>query len=386
VPNKAPLCCLEINILTGLRPPSQQRLEELFKQVDATAQFPFDLASNEDLKQKLIAAAEGDNRLKRSIEVAFDRITALKPAMEQARDRIFQGKKSVNNPHFVMSMGGGGSGKSGAAKLAGVLSGNNYVEASLDAFREHSDLYTLLLKANHHADDYHLVQSMAKTLRDWVEEKAREEKYNLLYDGTGIDYAGRYDKITAAFKKNGYNTHLYAIDRPMGEAITAIKDRHQKTGRALVWPVATGKHSHFPDSFLSAAADPNFDHVMLFTNDKTGKTTTLIAETHRASTGQSQCEIKPAENTQSLLAAINHKSKYVHALPEEMPEENCGTLNMGRENDIHRTLAIYDVNRFIEMLGKRKLNTAASSPEGLKTPSHALRFLVGEGTSPARTR
>ena len=55
----APLFCLDINMLTGLRSPSHVELIDLLKQCDGDKDALFRLANNLSLKNKLITAAEG---------------------------------------------------------------------------------------------------------------------------------------------------------------------------------------------------------------------------------------------------------------------------------------------------------------------------------------
>ncbi|MEQ1530796.1 MAG: zeta toxin family protein, partial [Methylococcales bacterium] len=87
-----------------------------------------------------------------------------------------------------MCMGGAGSGKTAVEELAAAQCGENYVTASLDEFRKISDLYQVLTAASHHSDDYVYVEPFANRLRSLVANHARENHYNILYDGTGIPY------------------------------------------------------------------------------------------------------------------------------------------------------------------------------------------------------
>lgn len=386
--NAAPLCCLDINILTGLRPTSNTRLEALFKEVAPSLKFPFDLAGDDNLRDQMQAAAGEGTRLARSVEIAYERISYLKPQMEKARDGVFADKSPSNTLEFMMSMGGGGSGKTAAKDVISAATDGNFVEASLDAFRSYSDLYTLLLAADHHADDYTLVQGIAGNLRDWVKDKALEEKYNLLYDGTGIDYAGRYDKITAEFKKNGYNTRLCAVDSSMPDAIRNVKGRYDREGRALLWPVVTGKHANFPDSFTAAVADKNLDHVMLFANDKGYKEHHLVAETHimppaefaSLTTAKKEGTLTATfENLQqkerASLPLLKDKDEGYHHRKPAMQEDNLSFLRYGDVKE-SRVLAIYQADRFTQMLEKGQMNKAASSPENLGKLPRAMRFSV----------
>lgn len=397
----APLCCMDINILTGLRPTSHDRLkvwfEETAKEIEAESgqknsklDFPFDMGAKPCITNRMREKAEKlqDHRLSRSIDIAFERVCNLQDQMEMAVEREFQGKTPSENPQFMMSMGGGGSGKSAAKDIISAVSDENYIEASLDAFRSHSDLYALLLAVGHHADDYTLVQGIASNLRDRVKDKALQEKYSLIYDGTGIDYAGRYDKIAADFKKSGYETRLSAVDTSMENAIRNVNGRYEREGRALLWPVVTQKHANFPDSFMAAVADENLDHVMLFANDKDYGQHHLVAETHKMKPADvdelrqskeqgtlTEVFSKWQNHANSVLSLLKEKdSGFAHRSPE-MQEENLNYLRFGEKAE-SRVLCIYQANRFTQMLQKGQLNKAASSSENLLQLPRALKFAV----------
>ncbi|MDD1606042.1 MAG: toxin, partial [Methylococcaceae bacterium] len=107
----APLFCLDVNMLSGLRSPSHTELVELLKQCAGEKAQIFDLANNEALRQKMLVIANGDERLNRAVEIAYDRLTSISKKLDQAKQSIFEGKVPDTHAKLFMSMGGAGSGK-----------------------------------------------------------------------------------------------------------------------------------------------------------------------------------------------------------------------------------------------------------------------------------
>jgi len=274
----APLFCLDINMLTGLRNPSHTELLELLHQCEGGRDKTglLKLADNEPLKHTLLVAANGDKRLKRSVEIAYARLSKIKAKLDAALKNLFADKIPVSEPRLFMCMGGAGSGKTAVEEIAEAQCGDNFVIASLDEFRKMSDLYRVLTAANHHSDDYVYVEPFANRLRDMVAEQAKIKRINLLYDGTGIPYQPRYSNIIEQFKAAGFQTQITAVDafliKPEGRddelvrtgVIESVKSRFEKTGRALPWVVTVYKHVRAPRSFLRALEDPALDKIALF--------------------------------------------------------------------------------------------------------------------------
>ena len=198
--------------MTSLRPPSHMELLELLWECEGENTTIFELANNEALKNKLLSLAEDDERLERSIEIAYSRLSLIIRKLETARNIIFEEKIPDKNPQLFMPMGGAGSGKTAVEEIATAQCGENYVIASLDEFRKQSDLYRVLTAANHHSDDYVYVEPFANRLRDMVAKHARESRINILYDGTGIPYNPRYSSIIENFKASGFKTQIIAVD------------------------------------------------------------------------------------------------------------------------------------------------------------------------------
>lgn len=394
---EAPLFCLDINLLTGLRSPSHAELLELIKQCMGSQASIFNLANNEILKQQLLIAAHGDERLQRSVEIAFVRLAKIVSLLERAENEIFYGKTSVSAPRLFMSMGGAGSGKSVVEEIAQHHCGDNFVIASLDEFRKQSDLYKVLTAANHHSDDYVYVEPFANRLRDAVALRAKRERISILYDGTGIPYAPRYSKIIDEFKQAGFHTQITAVDafivKPRNRehelirstVIDSVKQRFEKTGRALPWVITVYKHIRSPESFLDALADPALDKLSLFANDGEPGKHYLVAE----SFDLTEREIKLLKS-QQLSGSL---AKYLISLSQtqdasllknlrgmldrnpEYGEENAAYLIYSSQHG-QRVLAVYNSRRLIDFIEKRQLNSNASGPAGLLHKPEAMAFHV----------
>ncbi|GAB4273711.1 MAG: hypothetical protein Kow0065_22400 [Methylomicrobium sp.] len=402
---EAPLFCLDVNILTGLRSPSHAELLELLKECAGPKATIFDLANNDTLKRALLIAANGDSRLQRSVEIAFTRLATIVDILDRAEAAIFQGKTPVPAPHLFMSMGGAGAGKTAVEQIAEAYCGDNFVIASLDEFRKRSDLYTILTAANHHSDDYVYVEPFANRLRDNVARRAQRERINLLYDGTGIPYNPRYSTIIDSFKKSGFHTQIVAVDafivKPEGReselvrstVIDSVKQRFEKTGRALPWVITVYKHIRAPESFLNALEDASLDKISLFANDGEPGEHYLVAE----SFDFPDREVGMLK-TQQLSGSL---SKYLMSLSQSRDDSVLRQL-AGRDKTLwnrwfdlnpehgetnvayqiysgpsgNRVLAIYNTRRMIDFIEKRQLNPNASDQSGLLHKPEALAFHV----------
>ncbi|MCD2451704.1 zeta toxin family protein [Methylicorpusculum oleiharenae] len=398
----APLFCLDINMLTGLRSPSHIELQELIRECVGEKKPVFVLANNEVLKQELIKAANGDQRLVRSVEIAYERLAKVIRILDAAEAEIFSGKTPDSNPKLFMAMGGAGAGKTAVQEIAHASCGGNYVIASLDDFRKKSDLYKVLTAANHHSDDYVYVEPFANRLRDSVAMRAKQHRINLMYDGTGIPYSPRYSGIIANFKQAGFTTQIIAVDaflvKPEGRehelsrlsVVGSVKKRFGKTGRALPWVITIYKHIHAPESFLNAFDDMNLDKIVLFANDGDRTNQYLVAESFELSDHEIDM-IKEHQQSGSLAKYLTGLSKnredsvyrnfsaddknLLKELINRNPErgENNAAYLITNGNKV---LAIYNARRLVDFIEKRQLNPNASYEAGLVHKSASLSFHV----------
>ncbi len=405
----APLFCLDVNMLTGLRSPSHTEFKELLKQCHGVDAPLFSLANNEALKNKLLAAAEGDERLRRAVEIAHERLSKIKIKLDRLKDAMFEGKTPDPDPKLFLCMGGAGAGKTAVEEIARAQCGDNFVVASLDEFRRTSDLYLLLTAANHHSDDYIYVEPFANTLRDWVADHARTHGINILYDGTSIPYKPRYEGIVDKFHGSGFHTQIAAVDafivKPQGRedelrrsaVISSVKDRFERTGRALPWVVTVDKHIRAPGSFLDALEHQSLDKLSLFANDVEMDKHYLVAESfpfsdpevralhehQRSGTLADYLRSLILERDDSVLKRLTGGNESeIDALIKRNPafEENNVAYQIYSSQNGNRVLAIYSVRRLVDFVQKGQLNPNASGVEGLLHKHGSLSFHVDDQT------
>ena len=401
----APLFCLDINLLTGLRSPAHTELMELLQRcLDNNASI-FDLVTDGGLKDKMVLAAEGDERLARAVEIAYERLSIIVDKLELAKQAIFAGKTPDPQPKLFMSMGGAGSGKTAVEEIATAQCGDNFVITSLDEFRKISDLYQVLTAASHHSDDYVYVEPFATRLRSLVAEHAIRHGFNILYDGTGIPYKPRYIPIIEQFKAAGFQTQITAVDAflvkpegredelPRSAVVSSVKKRYEQTGRALPWVVTVDKHIRAPDSFLTALQHTALEKISLFANDGERDNHYLVAESfdlsdediralHRNQLANSLSDHFTTiinRHPQSVLRKLaNYDADNIEQLLKRNPafkESNVG-YQIYRSQNHYRGLLIYNVRRMADFVEKRQLNPNASGEEGLLHKSGNLAFHV----------
>ena len=412
----APLFCLDINMLTGLRSPSHTELMELLKQCEGEQSPILNLANNEELKRKLLLATDGDTRLERTVEIAYERLSKIIKKLDEAKEQLFEGKAADANPRLFMSMGGAGSGKTAVEEIAQAHCGDNFVIASLDEFRKKSDLYKVLTAASHHSDDYVYVEPFANRLRDSVADYAKINHINILYDGTGIPYQPRYSNIINQFKAAGFHTQITAVDafivKPQGRenelirssVITSVKERFETTGRALPWVVTVDKHIRAPRSFLNALEHETLDKISLFANDGEKDRHYLVAESFSCSDQEVRI-LQKHQLAGSLMAHLksvirNRDDSFLKNLAQGDESKLDALINrnpMFAENNVafqiyhskngSRVLVIYNARRMVDFVEKRQLNPNASGEEGLLHKPEALAFHVDPHTkAPWMTR
>ena len=403
---EAPLFCLDVNMLTGLSSVSHADLMDLLERTEGGDKNRlFNLANNEALKIKLVMAADGEERLQRSVEIAYQRLGRITKILNRALAEIFEGKRPDSEPKLFLCMGGAGSGKTAVEDIARAQCGDNFVTTSLDEFRKKSSLYTVLTAADHHSDDYVYVEPFANRLRDMVARCAKESSINILYDGTGIPYSPRYSGIITQFKQAGFHTEIIAMDafivKPKERAdqllrscvIESVKQRYEETGRALPWVVTVYKHIRAPEAFLNALEDKPLEKIALFANDGERDRHYLVAESFDFSEKelqalqQSQIAGNLAEHLKSLIrnhansTLINLAAKEkggIDALIARNPafnESNVAYQIYSRGNS-HRVLVVYNTSRLVDFIEKRQLNPNASGESGLLHKPESLAFDV----------
>ena len=390
----APLLCLDMNLMTGLRPARHDWLLGFLQKDNVKLTSLADPA----VLEKMLARTDLPTESVDVLKMAAAQAQRMVEKINLARDHELQGKTATEHKHLMMPMGGAGSGKTAAEELMRGHVGDNYVKASLDEARNMFDTLHVLRQVGHHADDYITVETVSNALRDWTADRARERGLNVLYDGTGIAYGGRYDKILENFKNVDYHTTVCAVDTLMTKdsardaecentALERISERFSHIKRALPWTVVTGKHIKTFASFMDAVRDMKADKVVLMSNDGAPGQHYIVAETFdqnpadwvsAKNVGALQQKMaaqmqKDPESAARILAHAHAGSSAAQQI-EKIPafdESNVGVLGF-YQNGKDRVLAISNVTRMIDVAQKAQLNANAASQESLTFKSDAL--------------
>ncbi len=407
----APLVCMDVNPLTGLRTPSHKSFMNFYQDRYGKKATIFQMKDPE-FAQRVIDAAPDD--LKHIATLAAGHVRRVTHQLDEITDGIFAGKTLHDDgAEFVMSMGGPGSGKTVAKEIMAAKCGNDYVEASLDKARTYSDIYQVLLAAKHHADDYTTIEPFASTLRSWIKDRALNKKkenhgghYNILYDGTGIPFEPRYADLIKEFKDEHFHTTVACIDtflvtpdRREGECsknvLERVRDRLQfgNDQRNLPPIVVISKHRNVMESLMEAVENPFVDKAVAFCNDGPENAHYLLAETfddrqrapEAADSKRTTVASMIGQATSVLSALSTAIGDTVGRLVDRIPmfkEGNTTLINKWvqrpeqQRSGTHRTLAISNVTRFVDMGEKALLNPHASGPENLLHPQRDAAFAV----------
>jgi hypothetical protein len=238
-----------------------------------------------------------------------------------------------------------------------------------------------------------------------VADYAQKNRINILYDGTGIPYHPRYSTLVEQFKASGFHTQITAIDaflvKPAGReselqrstVIGSVKDRFDKTGRALPWVVTIDKHIRAPRSFLQALEHQSLDKIALFANDGDRNQHYLVAE----SFDFSDHEIRLLQHHQRSVSLAEHlktiirsrEDSFLKNLAKDQDQEMTLLINKNPafdESNVayqiyphksgNRVLLIYNARRLVDFVEKRQLNPNASSEAGLLHKPESLAFHV----------
>lgn len=312
--DEIPLFPLNVDLLTGL---------------DVTTQLPdvkaYCKQHNTHIMRldKYIETHKDDlpDNLRQRLEHAAERIKQTQETVWKAVDKAFEGKTPIFKPlpgkdkiltegekaikaDLFMTMGGTGSGKSNLAGIASTQTDGNIVTASLDDSRtcfKAYDLYSAVgsdlptteesikagkpVRSGHHFGDYIAMETAASYIREGIVERAQGKEgnyeetplsktaegglnlYNLLYDGSGVPYKGRYDK-TIASMKNNFRAHMLVADAPFEKAYKRAGQRLLGAdGRAVPSKVIVDKHRGLPRAIRDAARDDNLTSFQIIDTD-----------------------------------------------------------------------------------------------------------------------
>jgi len=409
---KAPLVCLDLNIMSGLRAPAHNTLMDFIQRNRDVAGNGY--KNGQEIK---ITALHNDNKkiskeeflkpwkdrtdnkqLHKMLDIAYDHVNANMKNINAIVAEKFDDKiiHAVPKPQMYTSMGGSGSGKSIVEKIVNAQCGKNYVVSSLDSFREHNDMNTLLLATGHHADDYAIVNPYATELRNQVIDRALRDKVNIYCDGSGIDYKGRNDKYVKRFKEAGFNTQIVAIESSYADAVKRVNSRFNKSNRAMPWIMVADKHINFAPSFLDAVGDRNVDKLSLIATDRGKNEQYLIAETidmdrnnikklndagrPKGLTSYMKEILDSVLSIASVFKKIDKKEIADITNIPKFTDENTSfiTYPSVRHGTQERVLAVYSASRLTGLMEKGLMNPYANAPEKelLNHTRNELSFFV----------
>lgn len=225
---KAPLVCLDINIISGLREAEQNQLMAFLKRNSDLLQFKdssgkislpssmhdlhYKKSGKEAFMRKLKEKAGDDLRLIKMLDIAYDWCNANSLQIEKITGEKLDGKTTQTKPVAYLNIGDSGAGKAIVKKIASAKFKDDFVISSLDNFSAANDIHALLIATGHHADDYALVEPFAMELRDHILARATENKVNIFCDGSGIFNKVRHEKTTKTLKESGFYTHVVTVD------------------------------------------------------------------------------------------------------------------------------------------------------------------------------
>ena len=383
----APLICMDVNPLTGLTDKYNDRLKTLLQREGMKL---FDLTKPENVA-KLKTTLADQSEFSQIIDIAAEHLKAADAIIENAANKALT-NKTVAQPNqntVVISMGGGGSGKTFVSQkeIQSKIGEDSYVTASLDAARDEFAIYKLLTKLGHHADDYMAVAAAAGEIRDRIASKAIAKGCHLLYDGSGLPWeryaplAEKWAKVAGKVNVAAAECELYIQeDRKKefdGTVFDRIASRQDTEGRGLIVRVTKSRHTAAPSSYLAAFSNPSIAEFSI--SDRSGKLGEdyILARKH-VITREQLSEINMARTGNNLTETMKKHGLINEAeLGKNFNEQNLDFLVNKGKNGIYTILVITNVPRFIDVVRKGTLNKNATGQDSLPHLPDSGRWATG---------
>lgn len=389
----APLC-LSLHPFTHLSHVEHQQLDTQIRQYYPQGIMALAEASIEAEMLQKIPSVAAKIRL---AAARIRRITAsLRAHVEEEISAHPEAKAVGASPLFLMTMGGSGSGKNSNRFYREKTAELAFIYTSLDDGRAGNDIYHILVAAGHHADDYEAVHLWADMRRNWLCDAALKAGMNVIYDGSGIEYAGRYDAIIRRFADAGYQTEIIAADCMLviaeerksqfsSSALERVMKRAKNAKnhyRTLPWRVVMNKHIGFPKSFLSAFYHTAVRHLSLVDNAGGQERDYILAQMLSLPAAKIPA-LQQARAQHSLHSFITAEKLWPQgANPASISEEKLDFL-LCPAGEMVRVLLIIDVERMVDILEKGQLNPNAHSPQALTWLKRSASFLIDRMDKPS---
>jgi len=383
----APLLCANVNPITGLTTRYDAQLNKFLSDRQVTIEtLPENYA-------QLDASLDVQDDFKAVLAIANNRVQAIMKVVDKSVEEAFVGKTPVGQGknNVVMTMGGMGSGKGRGGKwqIQEAAQGDNYITASLDDERSKFKIYKVMIELNHHADDYMAISAAANLIRDRITKRAIDQHYNLLYDGTGIPYDGhsKNPKLVENWKKSGAKVIVAAAecelyiapqnrDKFKDTAFERADYRLTTDNRGVPASLIKNRHIEAPLAYLNAFADANIDRFIIVDNAGKKQDNPKIMATSYHFEADEIKTINAAKKSGSLLEYFSQHNLLPNAdNSPELREDNVDFLVHKQTNDGYQILAIYNQERFADVIRKGQLNRAAKGAEALPRTPHEGRWI-----------
>jgi hypothetical protein len=416
-----PLVPLNVDLLTGL---------------DVTTQLPSVKKYCQEHNTHLLRLPEYvkthdiPDILRNRLERAADHIEKTRPVVWSAVDESFKGIKPVpyaknlnkqTSPKAFITMGGTGSGKSNLEEIVNKHTDGSYVTASLDEARTHFKMYDLYaavgrnlngepkpgsipVRTGHHLGDYKALETGAGLIREGIVERAKgyqgnygtlllpeknlKRRYNLLYDGSGVPYKGKYEQIVRKLSEEGFDNTILVADAPIEKAYERAEKRlRSPDGRAVPPKVIVDKHRGVPHAMRDAARDEYVRHfeVIDTTRDVKGEHYTLVQrftlkaddvkELERARKKKEPLALYKELRKQKLLPEAEDLRHAPDGWEDRVEFVVVSHNHHAKQSDV---LIITDRDRMTAISRKGALNPDASGLEDLHTLHQPFEILPEE--------
>lgn len=198
-------------------------------------------------------------------------------------DKLFEGIKKPKNgeKEAVFLMGAPASGKSTIVKSL-KIDDNEYVLSDADLVKSMIPEYNEGVKQRAR-NSAMLVHEESSYVVKQVRDKAVEEGYNIIVDGTGANY-DKYAKVMKEMKDKGYKVTLIYANSDVETGIQRANARAEKTGRFIPEDFLRDAYAKIPGNFKKLYKES--DNVYAFDTRYKGDNDAPLMFFHKESTNE----------------------------------------------------------------------------------------------------